>query len=325
MPDILPPQLVGAQQRPLYVKVRTALTVISSLWLIAAITGLGFFSGGTTSLALSLVLLYGTGMALIVVIAAIYRVVKNSAIKRTETAPEDAAAGAFVDTARMASVELRAALRPPAATGKPQFAPVESAAPVFEAHQGSAQQASATQVSSAKSAAKPAANKAAADKPAANKAAADKNAPNKPAPNKAAAKNTTGQNTAAAKTTASKPTAGKTATAGKTVSKPAAGTKTGSKKPQSTTPLAAASPAKKGRPANSNGSKQPAKRTGSSGNRTPSKKQSGVTEGPSTPGPGASAQACTTSARPALVLASSSASPQMPRVQYVPDSRQRAS
>ena len=296
MPDILPPQLVGAQQRPLYVKVRTALTVISSLWLIAAITGLGFFSGGTTSLALSLVLLYGTGMALIVVIAAIYRVVKNSAIKRAETAPADVAAGAFVDTARMASVELRAALRPPAATGKPQFAPVESTAPVAET-----QHASAEQVSPATSAAKPATDKPAADKP--------------------ASKQEAGKNTA----TAGKPTADKTANAGKTVSKPAAGVKAGAKKPQSTTPPSAASPAKKGRPANSNGSKQPAKRTGSSGNRTPAKKQSGVTEGPSTPGPGASAQACVTSARPSLVLASSSALPQMPRVQYVPDSRQRAS
>jgi hypothetical protein len=119
VPDILPPQLVGVQQRPLYVKVRTALTVISSIWLLMAITGFGFFSGGTTSLALSLVLLYGTGMALIVVMAAVYRLVKNSAVKRTETAPDDTAAVVFVDTARSASEELLAALRPAAATGRP--------------------------------------------------------------------------------------------------------------------------------------------------------------------------------------------------------------
>lgn len=121
MPDILPPQLVGVQQRSLYVKARTVLTVISCVWLLMAITGIGFFSGGTTSLAFSLILLYGTGMALIVVIAAIYRFTQKYLLRRAERTQEHTAAVALVDTARSATQEFRAALRPPAATG--QYAP----------------------------------------------------------------------------------------------------------------------------------------------------------------------------------------------------------
>ena len=123
MSDILPPQLVGVQQSSLYVKVRTIATVIAGLWLIMAVTGLGFFSGGTTSLAFSLILMYGTGAALIVVIAAIYRGVKKSAIRRAETAPADTAALAFIDATRSASEELKAALRPAPPTGR-AYAPV---------------------------------------------------------------------------------------------------------------------------------------------------------------------------------------------------------
>ena len=92
MPDILPPQLAGVQQRPFYVKVRSVITVLSAVWLILAIAGYGFFSGGTTSLALSLTLMYGTGMALLVVVSALYRLLKRSAMRRTEAAPEDTAA-----------------------------------------------------------------------------------------------------------------------------------------------------------------------------------------------------------------------------------------
>ena len=118
MPDILPPQLVGVQQRSLYIKARTVLTVISCLWLLMAITGIGFFSGGTTSLAFSLTLLYGTGIALIVVIAAIYRFVQKFLLQRADRTQEHTAAVALVDTARSASQEFRAALRPPAPTGR---------------------------------------------------------------------------------------------------------------------------------------------------------------------------------------------------------------
>lgn len=118
MPDILPPQLVGVQQRSLYIKARTVLTVISCLWLLMAITGIGFFSGGTTSLAFSLTLLYGTGIALIVVLAAIYRYAQKFLLQRAERTQEHTAAVALVDTARSATQEFRAALRPPAATGR---------------------------------------------------------------------------------------------------------------------------------------------------------------------------------------------------------------
>ena len=118
MSDILPPQLNGAQQSSLYVKIRTIVTVISGVWLILALTGFGFFSGGTTSLALSLILMYATGAALIVVIAAVYRAVKKTALRRSETAPEDTAALAFIDTTRSAANELLAALRPAPPTGR---------------------------------------------------------------------------------------------------------------------------------------------------------------------------------------------------------------
>lgn len=83
-----------------------------------AITGIGFFSGGTTSLAFSLTLLYGTGIALIVVLAAIYRYVQKFLLQRAERTQEHTAAVALVDTARSATQEFRAALRPPAATGR---------------------------------------------------------------------------------------------------------------------------------------------------------------------------------------------------------------
>ena len=119
MPDFLPPKVVGVQQRPLYIRVRTTLTILSTLWLILAVIGVGFFSGGTTSLALSLVLLYGTGAALLVVIAAIYRGVSRAARQRVETVPDDSAAAAFVDTARSATQEIMAALRPAAPAGRP--------------------------------------------------------------------------------------------------------------------------------------------------------------------------------------------------------------
>ena len=122
MPDFLPPKVVGVQQRPLYLRVRSILTIFSALWLISAIIGLGFFSGGTTSLAFSLILLYGTGAALLVVISAIYRAVSRAARQRVETAPDDNAATVFVDTTRSATEEIMAALRPAAPSGRPAAA-----------------------------------------------------------------------------------------------------------------------------------------------------------------------------------------------------------
>ncbi|MGW9402364.1 hypothetical protein ACWGQ2_00175 [Arthrobacter sp. NPDC055585] len=112
MPEIMPPQLAGVQQRPFYVKARSIITAVSILWLILAVAGYGSFSGGTTSLALSLALMYGTGMAILVVASALYRLVKRSAVRRIETAPQDAAAAAFVDATRFAAEEIRSALSP---------------------------------------------------------------------------------------------------------------------------------------------------------------------------------------------------------------------
>jgi hypothetical protein len=207
VPDILPPQLVGVQQRPLYVKVRTALTVISSIWLLMAITGFGFFSGGTTSLALSLVLLYGTGTALIVVMAAVYRLVKNSAVKRTETAPDDTAAVVFVDTARSASEELLAALRPAAATGRPSAVSPRTVRAAVPPEATTPAVTTPAAAAAAPSAAKASGSKASGSKAPAAKASKAKPADAKPQAQKQPAKATksssvTGTPAASAKTSA---------------------------------------------------------------------------------------------------------------------------
>ena len=94
------------------------MTIISIVWLMMAITGFGFFSGGTTSLALSLILMYGTGLALIVVAAAVYRLLKQAAVRRSGVVPEDTAAPAEAGTGPSAADELLAALRPQAGTGR---------------------------------------------------------------------------------------------------------------------------------------------------------------------------------------------------------------
>jgi hypothetical protein len=362
VPDILPPQLVGVQQRPLYVKVRTALTVISSIWLLMAITGFGFFSGGTTSLALSLVLLYGTGMALIVVMAAVYRLVKNSAVKRTETAPDDTAAVVFVDTARSASEELLAALRPAAATGRPSAVSprtVRAAVPpavttpaVTIAAAPSGSKAPGSKASKAKPAdAKPQAQKQPAK---ATKSSSATGTPAAGTKTTAVAKGTatTGTKSAAAqqvsasqqktgaaksapksalnKAVPNKSTAGKPGP-GKTAPVKSGPGKNGVKSAQRTKAPSKAPQGRttqaKGRPANNSGSvSAPAKRTAGSADRQTGTKQPGAKD--SSAGPvGPVAQICSTpqkSTRPALVLASSNAMPQ-PRLQHVPDSRKRAS
>ncbi|MCQ1951539.1 hypothetical protein NNX28_16590 [Arthrobacter sp. zg-Y859] len=107
------------QQRPLYIRVRSILEILSTLWLISAVIGVGFFSGGTTSLAFSLILLYSTGAALLVVISALYRVLSRAARQRVEAVPDDSAAAVFVDTTRSATEEIMAALRPAAPYGTP--------------------------------------------------------------------------------------------------------------------------------------------------------------------------------------------------------------
>ena len=319
-----------------------------------AITGFGFFSGGTTSLALSLVLLYGTGAALIVVSAAVYRFVKNSAVKRTETAPDDTAAVVFVDTARSATDELLAALRPAAATGRPSAV---SPRTVREAVSSTATTAAAA------TAAKPSEAKVSGTKVSEAQASTAKPQPQKQPAKAVKAPLATGTTAAGAKTSKTsaaaqqvsaskqksgpansgsaksapksalnkavpnKSTAGKGKTApvksgpGKAGVKNAQRTKASSKAPQGRTTQA------KGRPANNSGSvSAPAKRTGGSVDRQSAKKPPESKDKSAGTG-GLGGQICSTpqkSTRPALVLASSNAIPQ-PRLQHVPDSHKRAS
>jgi len=124
----MPPQLAGVQQRPFYVKARSVITAVSVVWLVLAVAGYGSFSGGTTSLALSLTLMYGTGVAILVVVAAVYRMVKRSAVRRIEHAPEDAAAAAFIDATHFAAEEIRAALTPARPGSRPAVSPWPAAA-----------------------------------------------------------------------------------------------------------------------------------------------------------------------------------------------------
>ena len=319
MPDILPPQLVGVQQRPLYVKVRTIVTVAASIWMVLAITGFGFFSGGTTSLALSLVLLYGTGAALIVVISAVYRLVNRSAVKRAEAAPEDTKAIVFVDTARSATEELLAALRPAAATGRPQYAP---------ASPRTVRPAVASETAAAVAASAPAAKQPAAGQAKATAKASPKSALNKAVPNKSGSKSAAAKSAKAApaKSAPAKSAKGSPAKAAPAKSAPAKGSKSPAK-----IPPAKASQAK-GRPGNNNGTKSaPAKRTGSSAERSPGKKQPSAAKD-SGPGPGGTAVSAqhtvrsvsAKNARPVLVLASSNSVPQ-PSRQHIPESSKRAS
>ena len=224
MPEIMPPQLAGVQQRPFYVKARSVITAVSVLWLILAVAGYGSFSGGTTSLALSLALMYGTGIAILVVASALYRLVKRSALRRTESAPQDAAAAAFVDATRFAAEEIRAALSParagrtpassawtagaeqraaavpvlrePGAPEPVRDAPAVQTAPAAKAADGKAGSASSVGLtpgkpkSSSSAPAASAADKAPAGKPGVNKSVVNKKASAK---KKKAAKPRTGQ------------------------------------------------------------------------------------------------------------------------------------
>ncbi|MCQ2001836.1 hypothetical protein [Arthrobacter zhaoxinii] len=188
MPDFLPPKVVGVQQRPLYLRVRSILIILSTLWLISAVIGVGFFSGGTTSLAFSLILLYGTGAALLVVISALYRVLSRAALQRVVAAPDDNAAAVFVDTTRSATEEIMAALRPATPRGRPAASvrmprtvdavDVAAALAARTAAMTNAVAAEKSAVAAAGMVAKPtAAGKSAVSRPAGQK----KTAPNQPA------------------------------------------------------------------------------------------------------------------------------------------------
>ncbi|WP_152969910.1 hypothetical protein [Arthrobacter sp. Edens01] len=142
MPEILPPQFAGVQQRPFYVKARSVITAVSVVWLVLAVAGYGSFSGGTTSLALSLALMYGTGVAILVVASALYRLVKRSAVRRTENAPQDHAAAVFVDATRFAAEELKFALAPSWSGSRPASA-WPAAVPATAGLDSAAQQESA--------------------------------------------------------------------------------------------------------------------------------------------------------------------------------------
>lgn len=237
MPEIMPPQLAGVQQRPFYVKVRSVITAVSVLWLILAVAGYGSFSGGTTSLALSLALMYGTGMAILVVAAALYRLVKRSAVRRIESAPQDAAASAFVDATRFAAEEIRAALSPARSGSVP-------AASAWRA--GAEQRAAAVPVLRAPGAAEPSVRNSPAAQPAGKPhAAPDVRAPQAGEPKPAVAK------PAAAKPAAATPAGAGTDkhSVGKTVaSKSVVNKKASSKKKKAGKPRTGQIPAAQGKP-----------------------------------------------------------------------------
>ncbi|MBF4992922.1 hypothetical protein ITX31_02205 [Arthrobacter gandavensis] len=221
----MPPQLAGVQQRPFYVKARSVITAVSLVWLVLAVAGYGSFSGGTTSLALSLAMMYGTGVAIVVVASAAYRLLKRSAVRRAEHAPEDAAAAAFIDATRFAAEEIRAALTPARPGARPAVSAwsadsrqVAAAAPVFR--EPGAEAASSRELLGRKegAAAAPAAalSEAAAGTPAAAPAAG-KGAAGK---NPSAGKSVVNKKASAKKKKSSKP---RPAEAGKLASGPAAG------------------------------------------------------------------------------------------------------
>ncbi|MCQ1996167.1 hypothetical protein [Arthrobacter sp. zg-Y1171] len=182
------------QQRPLYIRVRSILEILSTLWLISAVIGIGFFSGGTTSLAFSLILLYGTGAALLVVITALYRVLSRAARQRVEAAPDDNAAAVFVDTTRSATEEIMAALRPAAPYGRPgvsvrmpQSVDALDVAAALTARTAAMTSAVAAEKSAAAAAAMVAPGKSTGSTSAVNKSVVNKSAVNKSASKKKAA------------------------------------------------------------------------------------------------------------------------------------------
>ena len=112
----LPSRLAGSAPSP----VLDAAGWISTLWVTAAVLGLGMFSGGTTSLVQAVVLLYGTGAALAVLGWLAGRALRLRAVRRLAADPEAHAARDFLATTTSAQAELRAALFPEGATGTPE-------------------------------------------------------------------------------------------------------------------------------------------------------------------------------------------------------------
>lgn len=111
----LPSRVAGSPPSP----VLDATCWLSILWVAAALLGLGFFSGGTTSLVLAAVLLYGTGTCLAVVGWLAFRALRLRAARRAAEKRDAAAARDFLAAAEFARAEIRAALFPEGATGRP--------------------------------------------------------------------------------------------------------------------------------------------------------------------------------------------------------------
>lgn len=124
----LPSRIAGSAPSP----VLDAAGWISGLWLSAALLGIGVFSGGTTSLVLAVVLLYGTGAALAVLGWLAWRALSVRMRRRAVSDPGAAAARDFLAAAASAREEIVQALFPAGATGTPEVlratAPARAAA-----------------------------------------------------------------------------------------------------------------------------------------------------------------------------------------------------
>ncbi|MFW0770808.1 hypothetical protein ACLRGH_12375 [Arthrobacter koreensis] len=105
---------------------------LSGLWVAAAVMGIGVFSGGTTSLVLAAVLLYGTGGALAVLGWLAWRGLGVRLRRRAATGPGTSTARDFLAAADSAREEVLQALFPAGATGTPEVlratAPARAAA-----------------------------------------------------------------------------------------------------------------------------------------------------------------------------------------------------
>ncbi|KPN18120.1 hypothetical protein [Arthrobacter sp. Edens01] len=112
----LPSRMSGSAPSPIL----DAAAWISGLWVVAAVLGVGIFSGGTTSLVLALVLLYGTGAALSVLGWLTWRGLRVRAARRLAAEPGASAARDFLAATAAAQAEFRAAVFPEGATGTPE-------------------------------------------------------------------------------------------------------------------------------------------------------------------------------------------------------------
>lgn len=124
----LPSRIAGSAPSP----VLDAAGWISGLWLSSALLGIGVFSGGTTSLVLAAVLLYGTGAALAVLGWLAWRALSVRLRRSAASDPGAAAARDFLAATASAREEIIQALFPAGATGTPEVlratAPARAAA-----------------------------------------------------------------------------------------------------------------------------------------------------------------------------------------------------